>query len=116
MTDQQPAVERGRRIAGEVHAYELTNLEYGRRGPNWYGVTPNGLLCTLTKHTVIEHEDGTISVSPSIAAEGGTIDGRSAYWHGFLTRGAWSELCLPSTARPSHQQLPGRGGRRRAVD
>jgi hypothetical protein len=81
----------GRRIAGEVHAYELIHREYGRRGPNWYGVTPNGLLCTLTNHTVVGHEDGTISVSPSIAVEGTTIDGKTARWHGFLICGVWTE-------------------------
>lgn len=39
----------------------------------------------LTDHTVEEHEDGTITVRPSIL-----MTGRNAY-HGFLERGVWRE-------------------------
>lgn len=42
----------------------------------------------LTKHTVTEHDDGTITVSPSILVETG--DGRR--WHGWLQRGVWRAL------------------------
>jgi hypothetical protein len=41
----------------------------------------------LSGHEVTEHEDGTISVSPSILIN----DGRSE-WHGYLRRGVW-ETC-----------------------
>lgn len=39
----------------------------------------------LRTHTVTEHEDGTITVSPSIfdAPDG---------WHGFLERGVWRSV------------------------
>ncbi|MDH4285588.1 MAG: hypothetical protein OEV35_09755 [Gallionellaceae bacterium] len=64
---------------------------YGsRNGKDWYGTTPNGLLGTLTKHTVIEHEDGTITVSPSILVTSGSNQGQPS-WHGFLERGVWRE-------------------------
>ena len=80
---------KGKRVR-DRHAYELEPGEYGNRGVNWYGVTPNGLLCTLTKHTVTEHEDGTISVSPSIACEGTIGDSPKVIrWHGFLQHGVW---------------------------
>lgn len=72
----------------DAHAYELLSGEYGCRGPNWYGVTPNGLLCTLTKH-VTEHPDGTITVSPSILVDNGS-GGQS--WHGYLEHGVWREV------------------------
>lgn len=34
-----------------------------------------------------EHEDGTISVTPSIRILDG--DGKPDIWHGYLTRGVW---------------------------
>jgi hypothetical protein len=38
---------------------------------------------------VTEHEDGTITVSPSILQYG--VDG-SEFWHGYLERGIWREV------------------------
>lgn len=46
-------------------------------------------LGDLSKHTVIEHEDGTITVSPSILITCGQ-DGEQ--WHGYLERGIWREV------------------------
>lgn len=55
----------------------------------WYGIAPApGMpLANLTAHSVTEHEDGTITVSPSILITG--HHGRE--WHGFLERGVWRE-------------------------
>lgn len=53
----------------------------------WYGETPNGHSCNLRGHTVVEHEDGTITVSPSILV----YQGKKELWHGFLERGVWRE-------------------------
>jgi len=48
--------------------------------PDWYG--------NLSRHDVVEHEDGTITVSPSIkVTQPGVRDGRQC--HGFLKRGVW---------------------------
>lgn len=55
---------------------------------DWHGVTPNGLHVWFKNHRVTEHEDGTITVSPSILAntgEGGVM------WHGYLEKGFWRE-------------------------
>jgi len=41
----------------------------------------------LPLHTVIEHEDGTITVSPSILVTGH----HGATWHGWLEKGIWRE-------------------------
>jgi hypothetical protein len=41
----------------------------------------------LANHAVTEHEDGTITVAPSILI---TIPGMGT-WHGFLERGVWRE-------------------------
>jgi len=43
---------------------------------------------TLGNHQVTEHEDGTITVSPSILSYG--HDGKQ--WHGYLERGVWREV------------------------
>ena len=53
---------------------------------SWYGVTPNGMLCNLKNHEVTEHDDGTITVSPSILVRSSCEE-----WHGFLERGVWRE-------------------------
>lgn len=49
----------------------------------WWCCPPAGGLGQLEHHTIIEHEDGTITVSPSIQCEG--------HWHGYLERGVWRE-------------------------
>lgn len=43
----------------------------------------------LGRHTVVEHEDGTITVSPSILVYGNR-EGHT--WHGYLERGIWREV------------------------
>ena len=56
----------------------------------WYGVTPNGLLGGLQNHDVTEHDDGTITVSPSILVQT-SRRGAAVTWHGYLERGVWRE-------------------------
>jgi hypothetical protein len=53
----------------------------------WYAETPNGHTANLAAHQITEHEDGTITVSPSILVR----DSTSERWHGFLERGVWRE-------------------------
>ena len=68
----------------------------------WMCCTPNGLIGDLTNHEVVEHADGTITVSPSIESQGGKgvlvagddvaqfeECGLMGYWHGFLECGVW---------------------------
>lgn len=59
----------------------------------WYGCSPNGYLCNLTAHDVIEHPDGTITVSPSIGIRRQTDEkGRPVVnnlYHGYLEKGIW---------------------------
>lgn len=65
--------------------------QYGKwaRDGNWYAVPPGqpALLANLARHDVTEHEDGTITVSPSILVQAGAL----GTWHGFLERGIWRE-------------------------
>ena len=51
----------------------------------WVVMAPNGDSCSLNPaiHTVVEHEDGTITVSPSIQILTGY------HWHGYLHAGKW---------------------------
>jgi hypothetical protein len=89
-----------RRDINETEWDTAQNWDYGKmttdNGSWWYCVTPDRndnddpMLGNLSRHTVTEHEDGTISVSPSILMGGqGTT---TAPWHGFLERGVWREV------------------------
>ena len=82
----------GKRVYGDNGDEMLDSLQepgaYGKMNGEWFATTPNGLRGGLAKHNVVEHEDGTISVTPSILCEGGTHWGK---WHGYLTRGVWRE-------------------------
>jgi len=55
----------------------------------WYVVTPNGHAGNLGNHDVVEHEDGTITVSPSILV---SSPQEGELWHGYLERGVWREV------------------------
>ncbi len=70
-----------------------------RFGPGDYGkdekgvwrcrppIPDHGTLGDLSQHQVTEHEDGTITVSPSILIHYGPELQKS--WHGFLEKGVW---------------------------
>lgn len=70
--------------------HELLAGEYGRWGRDggtFYARTPDGVhVANLGSHQVIEHDDGSITVSPSILVSGGP---RIGEWHGYLERGVW---------------------------
>ncbi len=88
------AVTQGRRLAEYPCDGELEPGDYCKgppeRGGGWWLKTPAGWegRVGVTAHRVVEHEDGTITVSPSIKQEAG--DG-TMLWHGFLERGVWRE-------------------------
>lgn len=50
----------------------------------WMAYCPKGGIGALSDHIVVEHDDGTITVSPSILMPG--------KWHGYLERGVWREV------------------------
>lgn len=81
----------GRRKQLTLDDTKLAPGEYGKRPDNesiWWCCTPNGHYGNLGGHDVTEHEDGTITVSPSIAVTYGDRE----VWHGFLERGVWREV------------------------
>jgi hypothetical protein len=79
---------RGRRV--EWDAQILAPGEYAKLPDGtWFAATPNGVLASLRNHDVAEHEDGTITVSPSIKV---FRSGGAEIWHGFLERGTWRSV------------------------
>lgn len=78
--------EQGRRRADRTPIEELQPGDYCKRGDVWWVCLPNRQLGRLdSRWNVTEHEDGTITVSPSIhdAPDG---------WHGWLERGVWRSV------------------------
>lgn len=63
---------------------------YWQSPGGWWIYLPGGGIGRLWAHSVAWHDDGTITVAPSIAMRG-TNDGG---WkrHGFLERGIWREV------------------------
>ena len=69
-------------------SYILKSGEYGQLNRIWYATPPGtDLMANLANHTVIEHEDKTITVSPSIL-----VWDHNTRWHGFLEKGVWRKL------------------------
>lgn len=56
----------------------------------WWIYLPYCGAGRLSKHTVEEHEDGTVTVTPSILMTGHR-NGEQTQRHGFLTKGVWHE-------------------------
>ena len=82
----------GRRVypANKTEWLDMQPGDYALFDGHWWHIPPAsgyglGKLCL---HTVIEHEDGTITVSPSILDTG--VNHRQ--WHGYLERGVWREV------------------------
>jgi hypothetical protein len=68
--------------------------EYGKDADGlWWARVPQRIgfyagMARLSLHDVTEHEDGTITVSPSILVTGH----HDIQWHGYLERGVWREV------------------------
>jgi hypothetical protein len=69
---------------------ELKEGEYKKHNGIWYARPPasENMVANLKAHSVIEHEDGTITVSPSILIT--TWNKRR--WHGYLKNGIFERL------------------------
>lgn len=88
----------GRRLPDGFHYFDAEPGDYWKQllgtveepGEKfiWSVRDPDGHLGSLTKHEVVEHEDGTITVSPSILNDRPP----SGSWHGFLERGVWRSV------------------------
>ena len=67
----------------------LAEGEYGQCGLGgiWYCRPHGHHTGSLEHHDVVEHADGTITVSPSIL-----LTGPNGQWHGYLEHGQWREV------------------------
>jgi hypothetical protein len=72
----------GRRLP-DNHRGGLQHGDYMKRGGVWIARPPESDAGHLIDHEVTEHEDGTITVSPSILTD---------VWHGYLERGVWRKV------------------------
>lgn len=83
----------GKRVYPEDSHFAFKLGEYGIIDGIWYANTPNGGLGNLSNHEVMEHEDGTITVSPSILVTSTDSKGNEyTIWHGYLEHGIWREV------------------------
>lgn len=75
--------------------YPGTGENSNLTGTVWGYFSPDGNgIGTLMRHTVREHEDGTISV---IAGDGSSNSilhsgARDIQWHGYIDHGVWNEI------------------------
>lgn len=80
---------KGLRLVDGTNPRSLEPGQYCLTDGKWWAVTPNGgPAACLDDHAVTEHEDGTITVSPSILADEDVV-GPGRAWHGWLERGEW---------------------------
>lgn len=88
---------KGRRVYPNADGtFQLERGDYMWHKDRWFARVPDGRtghmdLGDLSAHKVVEHEDKTITVSPSILHHGHDADGNAIRWHGFLERGVWRE-------------------------
>lgn len=68
------------RIEGKICYWKHTTA-------GWFLSFPDGTLGNLSAHACVEHEDGTLSATPSILITGAPDVKRR---HGYLTRGVWN--------------------------
>jgi hypothetical protein len=77
---------------GEANSdFNDTKICYWKNGNDWMLYLPKCGAGNLKLHTVIEHEDGTITVTPSILVTGHE-KGEKIIRHGYLTKGVWQEV------------------------
>ena len=80
---------KGRRVyPDEKGRLNLSEGDYGKGVDGLWECRPPGHhLGSLANHEVVEHEDGTITVSPSILIDYPP----EGSWHGYLEKGIWRE-------------------------
>lgn len=80
----------GRRVYPDDEGQlRLAPGDYGQDASGvWYARAPRMSTGCLVGHNIVEHEDGTITVSPLMVID----HGARGTWHGFLERGVWREV------------------------
>jgi len=59
-------------------------------GKWWCWPPGTNFVGNLDSHIVTEHEDHTITASPSILVDA-SVAPKGPFWHGYLERGVWRE-------------------------
>ena len=77
------------RLPESYNCFDDTRMCYWKEDGDWWLYIPRCGAGYLRNHQVVEHEDGTISVTPSILMYGHD-QGRPITRHGYLTRGIWA--------------------------
>ena len=79
-------------IGKRIYPDEDSNLllsqgDYGQDiNGEWFARPPNCHTGSLKTHEVIEHDDGTITVNPSIII----CNNGNNFYHGYLKHGEWT--------------------------
>ena len=84
--------KKGRRVyAEEGKNLPLAEGDYGfdLLVGHWVVRPPGRHAGGIPRHEVVEHEDGTITVSPSIMLYDVDETGKMVVWHGYLIKGEW---------------------------
>ncbi len=96
MSEGKTASFPGRRVYPGIKPLALREGEYGFNPADgkWYARPPGCHMGSLETHTVTQHEDGTITVTPSILVtdpnDAGNPD--KVQWHGYLEHGVWLRI------------------------
>lgn len=78
-----------KRVAG-FKEIDRSSVCYWNEENGWWVYLPSFGVGMLSKHTVVEHEDGTITVTPSILMHRHK-DGKPSQCHGYITKGVWRD-------------------------
>jgi len=81
----------GKRVYKQNNEFPSNPGEYMKNpDESWVFCVPTGIHGTINSKTwaITEHEDKTITVSPSILV---TCHNPEYSWHGFLEKGIWRE-------------------------
>lgn len=74
-------------------AYSVDQWPTNLTGTAWGFQAPRGGIGTLMKHTVREHDDGTISVRSGDGSSNSILQaGGAESWHGYVEHGEWQEV------------------------
>jgi len=82
---------KAKRVASVQEIEEAEICYWKHEGDVWFIHFPECGYGNLRNHKIEEHEDGSITVSPSIRMMGHK-DGKPMERHGFLVRGRWHEV------------------------
>lgn len=69
---------------------DTSRVTYWKDSSGWWIYLPSCGAGILSNHAVTEHEDGTITATPSILMHGHK-GGETTQRHGYLTHGEWRE-------------------------